>query len=44
VHGDRSISADTALQLARYFGTSEGFWLNLQAQFDLDVENDRLGD
>lgn len=43
VHGTRAISADTALRLARYFGTSERFWLNLQAQFDLDVERDRLG-
>ena len=38
------MTADTALRLARYFGTSERFWLNLQAQFDLDVERDRLGD
>jgi antitoxin HigA-1 len=44
VHGKRAVSADTALRLARYFGTSERFWLNLQAQFDLDVERDRLGD
>jgi antitoxin HigA-1 len=44
VHGKRSISADTALRLARYFGTSERFWLNLQAHFDLEVEKDRLGD
>ena len=44
VHGKRAISADTALRLARYFGISERFWLNLQAQFDLDVERDRLGD
>jgi addiction module HigA family antidote len=44
VHGKRAISADTALRLARYFGTSERFWLNLQSQFDLDVEADRLGD
>jgi len=43
VHGKRAVSADTALRLARYFGTSERFWLNLQAQFDLDVERDRLG-
>jgi len=43
VHGKRGISADTALRLARYFETSEKFWLNLQAQFDLDVERDRLG-
>lgn len=44
VHGKRAISADTALRLARYFGTSERLWLNLQAQFDLDVERDHLGD
>src|SRR5437773_10377693 len=44
VHGTRAVSADTALRLARYFGTSERFWLNLQAQYDLDVEHDRIGD
>jgi addiction module HigA family antidote len=44
VHGTRAVSADTALRLARYFGTSERFWLNLQAQFDLDLERDRMGD
>ncbi len=44
VHRTRGVSADTALRLARYFGTSERFWLNLQAQYDLDVERDRLGD
>ena len=44
VHGSRSISADTALRLARYFGTSEQFWMNLQARYDLEVEKDRLGD
>lgn len=44
VHGARAVSADTALRLARYFGTSERFWLNLQAQYDLDVEHDRIGD
>ena len=43
VHRTRSISADTALRLARYFGTSEHFWLNLQARFDLETERDRLG-
>ena len=43
VHGKRAISADTALRLARFFGTSELFWLNLQATYDLDVERDRLG-
>lgn len=42
VHGKRSITADTALRLARYFGMSERFWLNLQARYDLEVEKDRL--
>ncbi|MEX2282121.1 MAG: HigA family addiction module antitoxin [Gemmatimonadota bacterium] len=44
VHGNRAITADTALRLARYFGTSERFWLNLQARYDLEIERDRLGD
>ena len=44
VHGSRAVSADTALRMARYFGTSEHFRLNLQAQHDLDVESDRIGD
>jgi addiction module HigA family antidote len=44
VHGTRAVSADTALRLARYFRTSERFWLNLQAQYDLDVEYDRIGE
>jgi addiction module HigA family antidote len=44
VHGTRAVSADTALRLARYFGTSERFWLNLQAQYDLDVGYDRAGE
>jgi addiction module HigA family antidote len=43
VHGTRAISADTALRLARYFGTSERFWLNLQTRYDLEVVKDRLG-
>ncbi len=43
VHGSRTITADTALRLARYFGTSERFWLNLQTRYDLEVEKDRLG-
>jgi len=43
VHGKRAISADTALRLARYFGTTERFWLNLQARFDLEVQRDVLG-
>ena len=44
VHGKRSVTADTALRLSRYFGTSERFWLNLQSRYDLEVEKDRLGD
>jgi len=43
VHGKRSITADTALRLARYFGTTDRFWLNLQTRYDLEVERDRLG-
>jgi addiction module HigA family antidote len=43
VHGKRAITADTALRLARYFGTTERFWLNLQARFDLEVQRDLLG-
>src|SRR5947209_19671991 len=43
IRGTRSISAETALRLARYFGTTERFWLNLQAHYDLEVEKDRLG-
>ena len=42
VHGKRAITADTALRLARFFGTSERFWLNLQTGYDLEVERDRL--
>jgi antitoxin HigA-1 len=42
VHGQRRVSADTALRLARYFGTSERFWVNLQARYDLELEKDRL--
>jgi len=42
VHGKRGITADTALRLARYFGTSERFWLNLQTRYELEVERDRL--
>lgn len=42
VHGKRAVTADTALRLARFFGTSERFWLNLQTAYDLDVERDRL--
>src|ERR1700733_12788513 len=43
VRGQRAISADTALRLARYFGTTDRFWLNLQARFDLETQRDVLG-
>jgi addiction module HigA family antidote len=43
VHGKRRVSADTALRLARYFGTTDRFWLNLQTRYDLEVEKDHLG-
>ena len=42
VHGKRGISADTALRLARYSGTTERLWLNLQIQHNLEMERDRL--
>lgn len=44
VLGKRAVTADTALRLARFFGTSPQFWLGLQADFDLDVAEDLLGD
>jgi len=44
VRGKCSVTADTALRLSRYFGTSERFWLNLQTRYDLEVEKDRLGE
>lgn len=43
VRRQRRISAGTALRLARYFGTSERFWINLQARYDFEAEKDRLG-
>ena len=43
VHGQRAITADTALRLGRYFGLSPQFWLNLQSHFDLAVAEDRIG-
>ena len=43
VHGKRAISADTALRLARHFGNTERFWMNLQTRYDLEVQRDRLG-
>jgi addiction module HigA family antidote len=42
VQGKRSISADTALRLSRYFKLSERFWLNLQARYDLEMQKDKL--
>lgn len=44
VHGKRSISADTALRLGRYFGTSARFWVNLQSHYDLERLKMELGD
>lgn len=44
VHGTRALTANTALRLGRYFGTSPQFWLNLQSHYDLEIESDRLGD
>jgi antitoxin HigA-1 len=43
VLGKRSVTADTALRLARYFGTSPQFWMGLQADYDLDIALDNLG-
>ncbi len=42
VHGKRKITADTALRLAHYFEMSPQFWLGLQMDYDLDIEEDRL--
>ena len=42
VRGNRSITADTAIRLSRFFGLSERFWLNLQTSYDLEIEKDRL--
>jgi len=44
VHGKRAVTADSALRLARYFGTSEPFWMGLQADYDLEAARERLGD
>ena len=44
VHGKRAITADTALRLARYFGTSEAFWMGLQSDYDLEEAREKLGD
>jgi addiction module HigA family antidote len=44
VHAKRAITANTALRLSRYFGTSEQFWMNLQMRYDIELEKDQLGD
>lgn len=43
VHERRGVTADTALRLSRYFGMSEGYWMNAQKHYELEVEKDRLG-
>jgi addiction module HigA family antidote len=43
VHGNRAITADTALRLAKYFRMTEQFWMNLQTRFDLETQKDHLG-
>ncbi|WP_374682884.1 HigA family addiction module antitoxin [Accumulibacter sp.] len=43
VHGKRAITADTALRLARYFGTTPGIWLRLQARYDLEIAQEKVG-
>lgn len=42
IHGQRAISADTALRLGKYFKTSPQFWLNLQSHYDLAIESEEL--
>lgn len=44
VHEKRSVTADTALRLGRFFGTSSEFWIGLQSQYDLDIASAALGD
>lgn len=44
VHGERSVTAETALLLSRYFGTTAEFWMGLQTQYELEVASDRLSD
>ena len=44
VHGERAITAETALLFSRYFGNSAGFWMGLQSQYDLETTEDRLAD
>ncbi len=44
VHGERSITADTALRLGRFFGTSARFWINMQSHYDLEVQEMEMGE
>ena len=44
VHGERAITAETALLLARFFGNAPGFWMGLQSQYDLEIAQDRLSE
>jgi len=44
VHGERSVTAETALLLSRFFGNSAAFWMGLQNQFDLETAEDRMAD
>ena len=44
VHGKRGITADTALRLAQYFGTSAEFWINLQGTYELELAEDLVGE
>ena len=44
VHGQRAVSVDTALRLGRFFSVSPQFWLNLQTRYDLETEEDRIGE
>ena len=44
VHGKRTITADTALRLGRFFGMEPGFWMNLQSRYDMEVAADALAD
>jgi antitoxin HigA-1 len=44
IQGKRAITAETALRLARYFGTSPEFWMNLQTKYDLDTAQDAIAD
>ncbi len=44
IHGKRGITADTAMRLSRYFGTTPGFWMSLQMRYELDRAEDALGD